>query len=63
MKVISHVSAILGLKPYTCKVESHLGTLLIKEKELNCHLEHKSSSFLSFGDFDRCNVTFNVNSK
>ena len=57
MKAISHVSAIFG------SVESQQGTVLIKEKELICNLENKSSSFLSFGDFNKCNGTFNVSSK
>ena len=58
-----HVSAILGPNPYTGKVESEQETVIIKEKELNCNLENKSSSFLSFGDFDYCNVIFNVSGK
>ena len=60
LKVISHISAILGLKPYTSKVDSEQETVVTKEKELNCNLENKSSSFLSFGDLNNCNVTFNV---
>ena len=57
VKVISHVSAIFG------SVEWQQGTVLIKEKEMICNLENKSSSFLSFGDFNKCNGTFNVSSK
>ena len=59
-KVISHVSAILGPNPYTGKVDSEQDTVVIEEKELNCNSENKSSSFLSFGDFNNCSVTFNV---
>ena len=62
LKVISHVSAILGLNPYTGKVELKQESVIIKENELNCNLE-KSSSFLSFGGFNNCNVTFNVSIK
>ena len=59
-KLISHVSAILGPDPYTGKVDSEQETVVIKEKEFNCNLENESSSFLSFGDFNNCSVTFNV---
>ena len=62
MKDIFDVSAILGPTLYTAKVELEQETVLIKEK-LNCNLENKSSSFLSFGDLNNCNVAFNVNSK
>ena len=48
-KVISHVSAILGPNPYTGKVDSDQETVVIKKKKMNCNLENKSSSFLSFG--------------
>ena len=58
-KVISQVSAILGPNPYTGKVDSEQDTVVI-EKELNCNLGNKSSSFLSFGDFNDCSLTFNV---
>ena len=59
-KVISHVSAILGPNPYTGKVDSEQETDVIKKKEFNFNLEKKSSSGMSFGDFNNCNVTFNV---
>ena len=59
-KVISHVSPSLGPNTYPGKVDSDKGTVIIKEKELNCNLENKSSSFLSFGDFNNCNVPFNI---
>ena len=59
-KVISHVSAILGPNPYTGKVDSEQETGITKEKEFNCNLEEKSSSCMSFGDFNNCNVAFNV---
>ena len=62
-RVISHVSATLGPNPYTGKVESEQEKVVFKEKELNCNLGNKSSSFLSFGDFQNCNGTFNVSSK
>ena len=59
-KVISHVSAILGPNPYTGKVDSEQETGVTKKKEFNCNLEKKSFSCMSFGDFNNCNVTFNV---
>ena len=59
-RVISHVSATLGPNPHTGKVELEQETVVIKEEELNCNLEIKSSSFSSIGDFNNCNVTFNV---
>lgn len=59
-KVISHVSAILGPNPYTGKVDSEQETDVTKKKEFNFNLEKKSSSGMSFGDFNNCNVTFNV---
>ena len=42
MKLISHVSAILGPNPYTGKVESEQETVITEEKELNCNLENKA---------------------
>ena len=59
-KIISHVSAILGPYPFSGKVDSEQETVVIKEEELNCNLQNKSSSFSSFGAFKNCNVTFNV---
>ena len=51
---ISHVSALLGPNPFTSKVELEQETVETKEKELNCNLENKSSSFFSSGDFNNC---------
>ena len=59
-KVISHVSAILGPNAYTGKVDSEQETGVTKKKEFNCNLEKNSFSCMSFGDFNNCNVTFNV---
>ena len=60
---ISHVSGLFGANPFSGKVESEQETVVIKEKELNCNLENKSSPFFFWGGTSITVVTFNVSSK
>ena len=63
MKIISLGSAILGPNPFTGKVELEQETVVFKGKRVNCNLENDSSLFLSFGDFNSCNVTMSIVNK
>ena len=63
MKIISLGSAILGPNPFTGKVELEQETVVFRGKRVDCNVENNNYLFLSFGDFNNCNVTMSIVNK